>query len=141
MIDSNFRGITIQFKEHWACITTDQALMDYLKEPGNGSIPLAEYIRKRYRELFHKELEISTYSLSIEILIHAYLDLLSKKSMSVRKILPENLSKPILYLVEELHEKTEVIDCGEKSVDYNRLAFDSLAPFHAVIYSALGSLA
>ena len=141
MLDTFFHGITINFMEHWACITTNKNLMDFLERPGNGSVELAEYILTRYRELFQKDLKISKMSLAVEILIHAYLDLLSQNAMKIKDMLPEYVSKPILQLLEQLHSRTSVIDCGEISVDHNRFVFNDLAPFHALIFGLLGTLA
>lgn len=141
MQDTAFHGITISFQEHWANITTDKRLMDFLSLPGNGSVELAGYILKRYRELFRKPLKISESSLAVEILVHAYLDRVSQNAPSIRKVLPEPVSEPLLRIAGKMHERTEIINCGEKSVDNNRFVFDGLAPFHPLIFAALGKLA
>lgn len=141
MQDTAFHGITISFQEHWANITTDKRLMDFLSLPGNGSVELAGYVLKRYRELFRKPLEISEPSLAVEILVHAYLDRFSQNTPSIRKVLPEPVSGPILRIADKMHERTEIINCGERSVDNNRFVFDGLAPFHPLIFAALGNLA
>lgn len=141
MQDTDFHNITISFQEHWANITTDKSLMDFLSLPGNGSVELADYILKRYRELFQKTLEISEMSLAVEILVHAYLDRFSLNASAIRNVLPEHVSGPILRIAGKVHERTEIINCGEKSVDNNRFVFDGLAPFHPLIFAALGKLA
>lgn len=141
MLDKDFHGITIRFEEHWACITTDQRLVDFLKGPGNGSVELAAYVLGRYPEIFHRQLKISKMSLAVEILIHAYLDVLSQNSAAIQERLPEPVSKPIRRFMAELHGKTSTIDCGESPVDHNRFVFDDLAPFHSLIFAVLGSLA
>lgn len=141
MLDKEFHGITIRFEDRWAHIVTDQKLVGFLKEPGTGSVALASYIQNRYAEIFHKQLQIAKMSLAVEILVHAYLDVLSQNTASIRERLPEPVSRPILHLMAELHGKTASIDCGEISVDHNRFVFDDLAPFHSLIFAVLGSLA
>ncbi|WBY64598.1 MAG: hypothetical protein ACFWUD_08195 [Thermocaproicibacter melissae] len=140
MLDTGFHNISIELQEHWARITTDEALMDFLAQPGNGSVELANYILQRYQEAFQKPLAISEMSLAVEILIHAYVDLISKSAGEIQKALPKHVSKAILNFAEKLHERTAVIDCGEKSVDNNRFVFDGLAPFHPIIFSVLRKL-
>ena len=141
MLDKKFHGIKIDFEDHWANVTNDKKLMDFLGTPGNGSVELANYILNRYYEIFHKLLEIPKMSLAVEILVHAYLDVLSQNAASIQNSLPQEASKPISHLIEEVHEKASTIDCGEASVDHDRLMFNALAPFHSVILAALGKLA
>lgn len=141
MQDTKFHGITISLQEHWANIDTDKKLMDFLSQPGNGSVELAEYILKRYRELFQKPLDISEASLAVEILVHSYIDVLSQNTAAIQKLLPEHIAGPILHFANAVHERTAVINCGERAVDSNRFVFDGLAPFHSLIFSALGKLA
>jgi hypothetical protein len=140
MWDTGFHDISIELQEHWARIATDDALMNFLAQPGNGSVELANYILQRYQEAFQKPLAISEMSLAVEILIHAYVDLISKSAGEIQKALPKHVSKAILNFAEKLHERTAVIDCGEKSVDNNRFVFDGLAPFHPIIFSVLRKL-
>ncbi|WP_411678127.1 hypothetical protein [Caproicibacter sp.] len=140
MLETSFHGITINFSEHWASITTNEKLMTFLAQPGNGSVELARYILNRYQEIFHRNLEIPEMSLAVEILVHAYLDVFSKNASLIRNLLPKQISKPILQLTEEIHERTSIIDCGEISVDHNRFIFNNLAPFHSLIFAALGKL-
>jgi hypothetical protein len=141
MLDTGFHNISIELQEHWAKITTDKALMDFLAQPGKGSVELADYILRRYQDVFHKPLEISRMSLAIEILIHAYVDQISKSAEELQKVLPEHIAKVILNIAEKLHERTVIIDCGEKSVDNNRFVFDGLEPFHSLIFTVLRKLA
>lgn len=137
MRDMGFHGITILFEKHWAHVVTDANLMAYLEAPGNGSMELAAYILDQYHALFHQNLHISQTSLAVEILIHAYLDVFTQKFMEKQDKFPRRMVGPILSLVQKLHRKTEVIDCGERSVDHNRFAFDDLAPFHSLFFALL----
>ncbi len=141
MLDKKFHGIKINFEDHWANVTSDKKLMDVLSTPGNGSVALATYILDRYYAVNHKLLEIPKMSLAVEILVHAYLDVLSQNTEKIQSVLPQEASKPIIQLIEEVHEKAAVINCGEASVDHNRLMFNDLAPFHSLICTALENLA
>lgn len=141
MTDKKFHGITINFDKHCANITSDKKLMNLLSAPGNGSVELATYILDRYYEINHKLLEVPKMSLAIEILIQAYLDVLSKNAEAVRNQLPEEASKPLLQLTEEAPEKAAVITCGEASADHNRMIYNNLAPFHSALLTVLGKLA
>ena len=69
-----FNGISIHYMERMVQIKTDSPLRGYLAKPGNGSLELAEHIKGRYHEIFAKELNITKESLSVEILVHVYLD-------------------------------------------------------------------
>ena len=128
MTDTDFHGITVDFEEHIVSITVDKKLLDFLGAPGNGSVELSNYILKRYNEIFGEPLEISKMSLAVEILVHAYIDVLTQNAKAVKNMLPREVSKLILSITEKIHERTCVIDCGEKSVDNNRFVFDDLAP-------------
>ncbi len=141
MTDKKFHGIKIEFADHWANVTCDKKLMDFLGAPGNGSVELATYILDRYYAIFHKLLEIPKMSLAVEILFHAYIDVISQNAAAMKTALPEEASKTIRYLLETVHERASVINCGEVSVDRNRLVFNGLAPFHPLIFAALGKLA
>ncbi|MCI1966326.1 MAG: hypothetical protein LKJ17_09400 [Oscillospiraceae bacterium] len=141
MQDTSFHNITIDLQEHCVNITTNPELMSFLAQPDNGSVKLARYTRSQYETIFHKPLKISEASLAVEILIHAYLDRISLNALAIQKLFPEKISKPILALINKVHERTAVINCGETSVDSNRFVFDDLAPFHTLIFAALGKLA
>jgi hypothetical protein len=115
--------------------------MDFLALPGNGSVEPAEYILHKYQTLFGKNLEISVNSLAIEILIHTYIDKFAQRSKHLTRILPAHIAQPFLRFLEITHEKTSAIDCGERPMDHNRFLFNDLAPFHSVIFAALGKSA
>lgn len=139
--NQEFKGISIRYQKQLVQIKTDECLMKFLAGKGNGSLELAEHILKTYRMKLGKNLNISKESLSIEILIHAYLDFYSRgiKKMSVM-ISPKVLEK-LIVCMEKLEGHTEIIDSGAKKVDSNRVVFDSLVPFADVIYLMLGTLA
>lgn len=140
MLDKKFHGIKINYEDHWANVTNDKKLMDFLST-GKSSIELATYILDRYYSVNHKLLEIPKMSLAVEILVYAYLDVLSLDTEKTQRSLPQEAAKPIMQLIEEVQEKIAVINCGEASVDHNRLMFNDLAPFHSLICTTLENLA
>lgn len=139
--NSNFHGISIRYKKQLVQIKTDKYLLDFLGEKGNGSLKLSEYILEQYKSTFGYTLEISKESLSIEILVHAYLDVLSKGIEMMSKVVSPEVLNDLILFMKKIEEHTEIIDSGEKQVDTNRHIFDSLVPFKAGIYLVLGRLA
>ena len=67
-----FHEISIHYQPQLVQIVCDQNLKDYLREKGNGSLQLADYILKEYQNCQHTPLKISRDSLAIEILAHTY---------------------------------------------------------------------
>ena len=117
-------------------IQADQDLKDFLAEKGNGSETLAAYLCDAYRRKFGKELEIGQHSLAVEILGHAYLDVLLE-AISVHLTDTPISLEPVLEALKKIEAHTDVIDCGEKEVDSNRWIWDFLAPFHKILYRAI----
>lgn len=135
--EKSFHGISICYKEQIVQIKTDKALLDYLSGPENGSIELAEQILARYKELFQKELKVSEASMSVEILIHAYMDVFARNVEKLVKMLPEAIGKGLIMCLKKMEASTEIIDSGEKEVDSNRFVFDGLVPYRKVLYAIL----
>ncbi|MBQ7065263.1 MAG: hypothetical protein IJN92_00420 [Lachnospiraceae bacterium] len=135
--DKTFHGISICYKEQIVQIKTDKALLDYLSGPENGSIELSEQILARYKELFQKELKVSEASMSVEILIHAYMDVFARNVEKLVKMLPEAIGKGLIMCLKKMEASTEIIDSGEKEVDSNRFVFDGLVPYRKVLYAIL----
>lgn len=137
----DFNGVSIKYNKKLVQIKTDKCLLGYLEKKGNGSLDLADYILKTYQSVWGCVLDISRESLSIEILIHAYLDVFSDKIETISKaVSPKELEDLIAYM-EKIKGHTNVIDSGEKSVDSNRFIFDALVPFKDLIYFMLGRYA
>ena len=134
----DFHNVGIRYKEHLVQIRTDTKLMKYLAEPGNGSLELADYIRDRYQIIFDEKLQISRESLSVEILIHAYLDVFLRGTEKLGAILPDELRTNLVKCMQSLEGHTQIIDSGELAVDSNRHIFDLLVPYRQAIYLMLG---
>lgn len=133
----DFKQIAICYNDCMIQIKTDQPLLSFLEEKGNGSIALSKHIHEQYKTMFQKPLDISQDSLAIEILIHVYMEQLTKTKTTIAKILPKKIASSFIKCMEKLHQHTQIIDCGEKEVDSNRIVFDTLAPYHKIIYGIL----
>lgn len=139
--NTEFHGVSVRCTECLVQIKTDQVLMDFLGEAGNGSVELAKWVRKEYKKVIGRELEITVESLSVEILIHAYLDLLTRSVEKFPAIFGAAISKALVSACREMEKRTEIIDCGERAIDPNRHVFDSLVPFRGALYMLLGEKA
>ena len=136
-----YKGISISFEDRIVRIKSDSVLMEYLAREGNDAVILSGYILGTYYDMYHKPLEITQHSLAVEILIHAYLDKFLRM-IERKEIVDVFGSKEILLkLVHSLEEHTEIIDCGEREVDNNRIVFDMLEKVHPLIYKMLGDQA
>ncbi|BCJ95049.1 hypothetical protein acsn021_26180 [Anaerocolumna cellulosilytica] len=133
-----YNNIGIQYEDRVVRIKADQALYQFLLEPSCGSYLLAKHILKEYRRRFHKPLQISVHSLAIEIIAHVFVDKLSVKVSGFLDKVKTDLRKPVIAAVNSIHRHTEIIDCGEEAIDNNRFIWDSLEPFHAMIYALAG---
>lgn len=136
--ETDFHNVGIRYSEHLVQIRTDAKLMKYLAEPGNGSLELADYIRDRYQIIFNEKLQISRESLSVEILIHAYLDVFSRGTEKLSVILPGEIKAKLVKCMQSIEGHTQIIDSGELAVDSNRHIFDSLVPYRQALYLMLG---
>ena len=129
-----FESITIIYTEKLVQIKTDQNLIRYLDKKGKKDARiLAKHILNHYKQLSGQPLQITEDSLTVEILLHVYLDKLSKLLQKPNPIIPKELHKKLLSLSKSIESHTEIIDCRERSVDSNRHIFDSCAPFVDII--------
>lgn len=131
-------GICVGYEEKIVRIRTDDKLMAYLAREGNGSAALAAHVCARYAQLLHAPLAISEASISVEILVHAYLDAAAHAQERLAGHLPPRLGAQLVRKARKLARHTAVIDIGEASVDTNRRFFDRLAPYRHMLYAVLG---
>lgn len=68
-------------------------------------------------------------------------DSVSKAILDSKIKLPNPVKEKLVKLLTEVCRHTDVIDCGEKPADTNRVLWDALEPFHEIIYGILGTLA
>lgn len=131
-------GVSVGYEPKIVRIRTDEALMDYLAQPGNGSAALARRALTRSHELMGVPLAISEESISVEILMHAYLDAAAHAGERLAEHLPRRLGAQLTRKACALAGHTVVIDIGEASVDTNRRFFDRLVPYRHALYAVLG---
>ena len=67
-------GVEFTYTDKAAHVTTNDALMQYLRQKGNGSMPLTRMILTEYQIECGAPLGITERSMATELLIHAYLD-------------------------------------------------------------------
>ena len=114
--------------------------MQYLRQKGNGSMPLTRMILTEYQIECGAPLGITERSMATELLIHAYLDgVFSGWVRFGEKHLREN--SRFCKTARRLKNATAVIDMGERSVDTNRWVFDLLSHGYGLICLLLGSRA
>ena len=130
-------GVELFYTDRAVHLTTNEALMTYLRQKGNGSLPLSRTILDGYAEERGMQLQITERSMATELLIHAYLDGLWGRAGNAHGRQNGRLYK----MAKRLKNATAVIDMGERSVDTNRWVFDLLAPGYRMLCVLLGSRA
>ena len=78
-------GVELFYTDRAVHLTTNEALMTYLRQKGNGSLPLSRTILDGYAEERGMQLQITERSMATELLIHAYLDGLFDRWASKRE--------------------------------------------------------
>ena len=139
--DCSLEHITITYCDRLVQISCDDALKNYLEAPGNGALQLSAHILAEYKKRRESELNISQDSLAIEILAHVYSDSFAEAVSAAGSRLPSVLSHTVHKLMKQVTVHTEIIDCGESSIDNNRRIWDALTPFKNIIYGILGNRA
>ncbi|WMJ88271.1 hypothetical protein [Anaerocolumna sp. MB42-C2] len=134
MWNKDFSNISIQYEDSVVRIKADDMLMNFLELPSHGSYFLSQHILNTYETIFEKPLKISNHSLAIEIIAHVFVDTILENISDFSDSISHDKLKPVIDTLEHLREHTKIIDCGESSVDNNRFIWDSLVPFHTIIY-------
>ena len=133
-------GVELFYTDRAVHLTTNEALMTYLRQKGNGSLPLSRAILDGYAEERGMQLQITERSMATELLIHAYLDGLFDRWGRAGNAHGRQNGRPY-KMAKRLKNATAVIDMGERSVDTNRWVFDLLAPGYRMLCVLLGSRA
>lgn len=133
-------GVELTCTERAVHLTTNEALMTFLRKKGNGSLPLSREILDIYAAQRGAPLQITERSMATELLIHAYLDgvFAGWVRFARRHLRPEGR---FARTVGRLKHATAVIDMGERSVDTNRWFFDLLSHGYGLLCALLGSRA
>ena len=133
-------GVELFYTDRAVHLTTNEALMTYLRQKGNGSPPLSRTILDGYAEERGMQLQITERSMATELLIHAYLDGLFDRWGRAGNAHGRQNGR-LYKMAKRLKNATAVIDMGERSVDTNRWVFDLLAPGYRMLCVLLGSRA
>ena len=133
-------GVELFYTDRAVHLTTNEALMTYLRQRGNGSLPLSRTILDGYAEERGMQLQITECSMATELLIHAYLDGLFDRWGRAGNAHGRQNGR-LYKMAKRLKNATAVIDMGERSVDTNRWVFDLLAPGYRMLCVLLGSRA
>lgn len=133
-------GVTLYYTDKAVHLTTNDALMTYLRQKGNGSLPLSRTILAGYEAECGAALQITERSMATELLIHAYLDGIFDRWMRAGEA-HGHQDRRLYKTAKRLKNATAVIDMGERSVDANRWVFDLLAHGYGILCFLLGSRA
>lgn len=133
-------GVELSYTDHAVHLTTNGALMAYLRQRGNGSLPLCRMILDGYAAEHGAQLHITERSMATELLIHAYLDGIFDRWMRAGEA-HGHQDRRLYKTAKRLKNATAVIDMGERSVDANRWVFDLLAHGYGILCFLLGSRA
>lgn len=133
-------GVELSYTDRAVHLTTNDALMAYLRQRGNGSLPLCRVILDGYAAKRGAQLQITERSMATELLIHAYLDGVFDRWVRAGEAHGRQDTK-LYKTAKRLKNATAVIDMGERSVDTNRWVFDLLAPGYGALCILLGSRA
>lgn len=133
-------GVTLYYTDKAVHLTTNDALMTFLRQKGNGSLPLSRTILSGYEAECGAALQITERSMATELLIHAYLDGIFDRWMRAGEA-HGHQDRRLYKTAKRLKNATAVIDMGERSVDANRWVFDLLAPGYGILCFLLGSRA
>ena len=135
--------VHIIYRRQAVHVRADKALLMHMRHGVTGTrkghmlpaLEMARYIRKRYRDHFHEELNISEHSLALELMIHMTAFLGGRfLDHELARLFP--VTNPARRLVRYVADHVEVIDCGEKSIDNNRFVFDIAAAVRPLVYPA-----
>ena len=112
-------GVTLYYTDKAVHLTTNDALMTFLRQKGNGSLPLSRTILAGYEAECGAALQITERSMATELLIHAYLDGVFAAWVRAGETRGRQDGK-FYRTARRLKNATAVIDMGERSVDTNR---------------------
>ncbi|TQR38511.1 hypothetical protein [Brevibacillus brevis] len=114
-------------------LDNDRQLRNAIREDINNAEKIADQIRSDYRMEYNKRLDISSDSLTWEIIGHIYPGELAKALKKVDFLIPDVISEGL----EEVIERTKKIDMGESGKDSNRIIWDEMADLPKWVQNAV----
>ena len=117
-------GVAVCLEDRVLRVRSDDELFRVLKRGRASGREFSETLRRIYRERRGQELAISARSLYAEIRLHAFSD---RVFCAFSALFTKLHLKPLQKLFDRLHVHAFQIDCGERSVDRNRIVFDLLS--------------
>lgn len=112
--------LQVEYEDGLVRINMDENLYSLLENEKSGASTIAEVIKNKYQAILGKELNIETNSLAIEILGHVYPNKIIEATSSVP--MPAKAKE----FIEMLHDKANIIECGERGKDENRMIWDTI---------------
>lgn len=107
-------GVELSYTDRAVHLTTNGALMTYLRQRGNGSLPLSRMILDGYAAEHGAQLHITERSMATELLIHAYLDGIFDRWMRAGEA-HGHQDRRLYKTAKRLKNATAVIDMGERA--------------------------
>ena len=120
-------NVSLCLEDRVVRVRSDEALRRVLRAGRKAGRRFTQSLIEAYRAYTGKALRISCGSLYGEIRLHAFADRVFLRFAGIFSALH---LKPLAKLCLRLHDHAGQIDCGERSVDSNRIVFDLLSPFY-----------
>lgn len=135
--DDEYQGVSYAIHNSTIYVDNNMALARYLATPGNSSAALAAHLLQEYEDHYGRRAKITLFSLATEITCHVAID---KFALGFDWLLslPDVLAGKPPHGLDSITSRTGVIDCGPASSDTNRVVWDMLAPFGALLGPLLG---
>lgn len=121
-LPGNDYNVMIELRNKAVGIKNDSNLKNYLENSGDSPSDLASSIKNYYYYNYRKPLNIETDSLAIEILGHVYPQEVAEYVNGISWV-PQTVKD----WLNNVLERTSVIDAGEEDVDSNRWIWDTIA--------------
>ena len=136
--------IHVLYRHQAVHVRADRALLEHMRRGVTGTrkghmlpaLEIARYIKKKYADHFHEELQISDHSLALELMIHMTAFMGGRSLDRGLSYLHLSEQNPVRRFVRYVADHVEVIDCGEKAIDTNRFVFDIAASIRPLVYPA-----
>ena len=133
-------GVELSYTDRAVHLTTNGALMTYLRQRGNGSLPLSRMILDGYAAEHGAHPAVkNAVQIRVDQQLRGHGAL---RNVQLRAGEAHGHQDRRLYkTAKRLKNATAVIDMGERSVDANRWVFDLLAHGYGILCFLLGSRA